>query len=60
MRKQIFNELDLKMKEELSRREGLKSQLARKEEFKAEIDAFIAKSRVAYIELIELAEDYYG
>lgn len=58
MRNQIFNELDLKIKEELSRLEGLKSQLARKEEFKAENDAFIAKSHEASKELIKLAQDY--
>lgn len=58
MRKQIFDELDLKIKEELSRLEGLKSQLARKEEFKAENDAFIAKSHAASKELIKLAQDY--
>lgn len=58
MRNQIFDELDLKIKEELSRSEGLKSQLARKEEFKAENDAFIAKSHAAFKELIKLAQDY--
>lgn len=58
MRNQIFDELDLKIKEELSRLEGLKSQLARKEEFKAENDAFIAKSHAASKELIKLAQDY--
>ena len=58
MRNQIFDELDLKIKEELSRLEGLKSQLARKEEFKAENDAFIAKSHAAYKELNKLAQDY--
>lgn len=58
MRNQIFDELDLKIKEELSRLEGLKSQLARKEEFKAEKDAFIAKSHEASKELIKLAQDY--
>lgn len=58
MRNQIFDELDLKIKEELSRLEGLKSQLARKEEFKAENDAFIAKSYAASKELIKLAQDY--
>lgn len=58
MRNQIFDELDLKIKEELSRLEGLKSQLARKEEFKAENDVFIAKSHTASKELIKLAQDY--
>ena len=58
MRNQIFNELDLKIKEELSHLEGLKSQLARKEEFKADNDAFIAKSHAASKELIKLAQDY--
>ena len=58
MRNQIFDELDLKIKEGLSRLEGLKSQLARKEEFKAENDAFIAKSHAASKELIKLAQDY--
>ena len=60
MRNQIFNELDTKIKEEIERLEGLKSQLARKEEFKAENDAFIAKSHAASKELIKLVEDYYG
>lgn len=58
MRNQIFNELDTKIKEEIERLEGLKSQLARKEEFKAENDAFIAKSHAASKELIKLAQDY--
>ena len=58
MRNQIFDELDLKIKEERSRLEGLKSQLARKEEFKAENDVFIAKSHAASKELIKLAQDY--
>ena len=58
MRNQIFDELDLKIKEEISRLEGLKSQLARKEEFKAENDALIAKSHAASKELIKLAQDY--
>lgn len=58
MRNQIFDELDLKIKEESARLEGLKSQLARKEEFKAENDAFIAKSHAASKELIKLAQDY--
>lgn len=60
MRNQIFNELDTKIKEEIERLEGLKSQLARKEEFKAENDAFIAKSHAASKELIKLVQDYYG
>lgn len=58
MRNQIFDELDTKIKEEIGRLEGLKSQLARKEEFKAENDAFIAKSHAASKELIKLAQDY--
>lgn len=58
MRNQIFDELDTKIKEEIERLEGLKSQLARKEEFKAENDAFIAKSHAASEELIKLAQDY--
>ena len=58
MRNQIFNELDIKIKEEMARLEGLKSQLARKEEFKAENNAFIAKSHAASKELIKLAQDY--
>lgn len=58
MRNQIFDELDTKIKEEIDRLEGLKSQLARKEEFKAENDAFIAKSHAASKELIKLAQDY--
>lgn len=58
MRNQIFDELDTKIKEEIDRLEGLKSQLARKEEFRAENDAYIAKSHVASKELIKLAQDY--
>lgn len=58
MRNQIFDELDTKIKEEIERLEGLKSQLARKKEFKAENDAFIAKSHAASKELIKLAQDY--
>lgn len=58
MRNQIFDELDTKIKEEIDRLEGLKSQLARKEEFKAENDAFIAKSHAASKELIKLVQDY--
>ena len=58
MRNQIFDELDTKIKEEIDRLEGLKSQLARKEEFKAENDAFIAKCHAASKELIKLAQDY--
>lgn len=58
MRNQIFDELDTKIKEEIERLEGLKSQLARKEEFKAENDAFLAKSHAALKELIKLAQDY--
>lgn len=58
MRNQIFDELNTKSKEEKERLEGLKSKLARKEEFKAEKDAFIAKSHEAREELIKLAQDY--
>lgn len=58
MRNQIFDELDIKIKEELDRLEGLKFQLTRKEEFKAENDAFIAESHAASKELIKLAQDY--
>lgn len=58
MRNQIFDELDKKIKEEVERLENLKSQLSRKEEFKAENDAFIAKSHTASKELIKLAQDY--
>ena len=58
MRNQIFDELDTKIKVEIDRLEGLKSQLARKEEFRAENDAYIAKSHAASKELIKLAQDY--
>lgn len=58
MRNLIFDELDIKINEEIDRLEGLKSQLARKEEFKAENDALIAKSHAASKELIKLAQDY--
>ena len=49
---------DAKIKEELSRLGKLRSQLARKEEFKAENDVFITKARAASKELIKLAQDY--
>lgn len=58
MRNQIFAELHEKIKDELARLENLKSQLTRKEKFKAENDAFIAKSHAASKELIKLAQDY--
>lgn len=58
MRNQIFDELDAKIKEELTCLESLKNQLTRKEEFKAENDKFIAKSREASTELIKYAQDY--
>ena len=58
MRNQIFDELDTKIKVEIDRLEGLKSQLTRKEEFRAENDAYIAKSHAASKELIKLAQDY--
>ena len=58
MRNQIFDELDTKIKVEIDRLEGLNSQLARKEEFRAENDAYIAKSHAASKELIKLAQDY--
>lgn len=58
MRNQIFAELHEKIKDELERLEKLKFQLTRKETFKAENDAFIAKSHVASKELIKLAQDY--
>ena len=58
MRNQIFEELNNKINEELARLEKLKYQLVRKEEFKAENDTFIAKSRAASKELIKLAQDY--
>lgn len=58
MRNQIFDELDKKIKEELEHLERLKSQSGRKEAFKAENDAFIAKSHEAANELIKLAQDY--
>ena len=58
MRRQIFDELDKKIKEELVRLEYLKTQLDRKEEYKTENDGLIAESRIASKELIKLAEDY--
>ncbi len=58
MRNQVFDELDAKIKEELARLENLKTQLSRKEEFKAENDRFISDSYVASKELIKLAQDY--
>lgn len=58
MRNLIFDEIDLKNKEEIAHYENLKSNLVRKEEFKAENDAFIAKSHNASKELIKLAQDY--
>ena len=58
MRNQIFEELDLKNKEELARLEGLKSQLTDKEAYKVKNDVFIAKTRAASEELIKQAQDY--
>lgn len=58
MRKQISDELNTKIKEELKRLEDLKSQLGRKKKFKAENDAFIAKSSTALEELIKHAQVY--
>ncbi len=58
MRTQIFSELDKKINEEIRNLESLKSQLGRKQEFKAENDAFISTSHKAAKELIKLAEGY--
>lgn len=58
MNKLIFDELDKKNKEERVRLEKLKSQLTRKEEFKAENNIYIARSHAASKELIKLAQDY--
>ena len=58
MRNQIFEELNDKLNDEYNHLKQLQSQLSRKEEFKAENDAFIAKSHAASKELIKLAEDY--
>ncbi len=60
MFKLFSDELDKKNKEEKARLNKLKSQLARKEEFKAENDKYIAESDAANDELIKLYEDYYG
>lgn len=58
MRKLIFDELDKKNKDELAHLEYLKTQLNRKEEFKAVNEDSIAKTHAASKELIKLAEDY--
>jgi GTP-binding protein EngB required for normal cell division len=58
MRTRVFDELNAKTKEELARLENLKSQLSRKEEFKAENDRFISDSYDASKELIKLVQDY--
>ena len=58
--KQVSDELHNKLEEEFNRLESLKDQLSRKEEFKAENDAFIAKSHAASKELIKLIEEYDG
>ena len=58
MRRQIFDELDKKNKDELAHLEYLKTQLNQKEKFKAENEAKMAVSRDASKELIKLAEDY--
>ncbi len=60
IKEQVSNELHAKLDEEFNRLEGLKGQLSRKEEFKAENDAFIAKSHAASKELIKLVEEYDG
>ncbi len=58
MRNQIFDELDSKINKERSRLEELKTQLARKEEFKADQNKLITKSHNALEELNKLAQDY--
>ena len=58
MKNQIFEELNAKLNDEQSRLEKLKSQLARKEEFKAENDRFIDASLVASKELLKHVQDY--
>lgn len=58
MRMQIFEELHNKINEELKHLEKLKSQLARKEEFKEEIDIFIDNTHTASKELIKFAQEY--
>ena len=54
----INEEVDNKLKEELSHLENLKTQLSRKEEFKAEKDACMAETCKASKELIKIAEEY--
>ena len=58
MRTLISDELNKKIEEEKARFEELKSQLNRKEQFEAETDARIEKTRAASKELIKLAQDY--
>ena len=58
--KQVSDELHNKLEEQFNRLESLKDQLLRKEEFKAENDAFIAKSHAALKEFIKLSEEYDG
>lgn len=57
-RDQLFNEIDKKLKEEKVRFEELKGKLAYKEKFKAKNDKFIAASRSAGKELINLTDEY--
>ena len=58
MKTLISDELNKKIEEEKARFEELKSQLNRKEQFEAETDARIEKTRAASKELIKLAQDY--
>ena len=58
MRNQIFDEIDVKIKESIAHLKCLLSQLDRAKELKAKNDAYIAKSHAASKELIKHAEDY--
>lgn len=58
MRNKIFSEIKNKINEELARLNNLKSQLTRKEEFIAEKDHYIKKTRDASSEIIKLTQDY--
>lgn len=58
MRNKVFEELDIKLNAEKARFENLKGQLSKKEEFKAQNDAYIESSHIAANQLIKLAEDY--
>lgn len=58
LKNMINDEVDNKLKEELSHLEKLKTQLSRKEEFKAEKDVCMVETSKASAELVKIAEEY--